>query len=317
VNAVPRPAISVAICTRDRPEKLVAALKSVIAQTVPNFEVLVVDQSRSPETSTLVHELMKGHRNVRYLRLDDVGLSKARNAAIQHIESELVAFTDDDCEVPAGWLETMARCLTLPSADLVFGQVMAPPDLAGREGLDGVTPILPISRRERLDGRHGFKVFGMGANCGLRRSAWARVGGFDDMLGSGGPLLSGEDFDFSYRIFRTGGSILLEPDLIVFHRGFRPIAEWPSTVRDYGMGVGSFYFKHVRLGDLRAAGMLVKTLLRETAGTTRKLVQARPARNQWSYTISLVRGMFRSLRFDVDPRLRIYRVRGDGPRAAA
>jgi hypothetical protein len=58
-------------------------------------------------------------------------------------------------------------------------------------------------------------------------------------------------------------------------------------------------------------------LLRETAGTTRKLVQARPARNQWSYTISLVRGMFRSLRFDVDPRLRIYRVRGDRPRAAA
>lgn len=317
MSGVPRPIMTVAICTRDRPQKLVAAVESVAAQTFFDFEVLVVDQSRSPETSTLVHELMRRHQNVRYLRLEEVGLSRARNAAIQNIDSELIAFTDDDCEVPAGWLETMARALLDPDVDLVFGQVTAPPDLAGREGRDGVTPILPISRRQRLDARHGFKVFGMGANCGLRRSAWERVGGFDNMLGTGGPLLSGEDFDFSYRIFRTGGTILLEPDLVVFHRGFRPIAEWPSTVRDYGMGVGSFYFKHVRLGDLRAAGMLARTLVRETAGTTRKLIRSRPARNQWSYTVSLVRGMGRSLQFDVDPRLRIYRKRERRPHAAA
>ncbi|HEV2034873.1 MAG TPA: glycosyltransferase family 2 protein [Candidatus Dormibacteraeota bacterium] len=312
-----RPSVSVAICTRDRPEKLVNAVESVTAQTFLDFEVLVVDQSRSPETSTLVHELMRRHQNVRYLRLDEVGLSRARNAAIQHSEADIIAFTDDDCEVPAGWLETMARCMLERGVDLVFGQVMAPPDLASREGIDGVTPILPIARRQRFNTRHGFKVFGMGANCGLRRSAWERVGGFDNMLGAGGPLLSGEDFDFSYRIFRTGGTILLEPDLVVFHRGFRPIAEWPSLVRDYGMGVGSFYFKHVRLGDLRAAGMLVRTLVRETAGTTRKLIRARPARNQWSYTVSLVRGMARSLQFDIDPRLRIYRVRAERRHAAA
>jgi GT2 family glycosyltransferase len=157
----------------------------------------------------------------------------------------------------------------------------------------------------------------MGANCALRRSAWERVGGFDNVLGAGGPLHSGEDFDFSYRIFRTGGTILLEPDLVVYHRGFRPLSEWPSTVRDYGLGVGSFYFKHVRLGDLHAAGMLARTLVRETAGATRKVIRAKPARNQWSYTVSLVRGMARSLEYDVDPQLRIYRQRPDRTRAAA
>jgi GT2 family glycosyltransferase len=157
----------------------------------------------------------------------------------------------------------------------------------------------------------------MGANSALRRSAWVRVGGFDNVLGAGGPLLSGEDFDFSYRIFRSGGTILLEPDLVVFHRGFRPISEWPKTVRDYGSGVGSFYFKHVRLGDLNAAGMLARTLIREAAGTTRKLIRAKPARNQWSYTVSLVRGMARSLQYDVDPRLRVYRQRPADTRAAA
>jgi len=309
--------MSVAICTRDRPERIAGAVESVLAQEFPDFELLVIDQSRSPVTSNLVHELMRRHQNLNYLRLEEVGLSRARNAAIEQTGADLVAFTDDDCEVSSGWLATMAGCLRDPAVDLVFGQVLAPPDLANREGLDGVTPVLPISRRQRLDAKAGFKVFGMGANCGLRRSAWERVGGFDNLLGAGGPLLSGEDFDFSYRIFRTGGTILLEPDLVVYHRGFRPLSEWPSTVRDYRMGVGSFYFKHVRLGDRKAAGMLLRTLVRETAGATRKLVRAKPARNQWSYTVSLVRGMARSLQFDVDPRLRLYRAHADGPQAAA
>jgi len=317
VTIVPRPDFSVAICTRDRPERIAGAVESVIAQEFPNFEVLVIDQSHSNLSATIVEQLRRRHPNLRYLALEEVGLSRARNAAIESAQADLVAFTDDDCEVPAGWLETMAGCFLDQELDLVFGQVLLPPDLFGREGRDGVTPMLPIPSRVRLDASSGFKVFGMGANCGLRRSAWARVGGFDTFLGTGGPMLAGEDFDFSYRIFRTGGAILLEPDLVVYHRGFRSLSEWPSTVRAYGVGVGSFYFKHVRLGDRRAAGMLLRTLLRETAGATRKLVRAKPARNQWSYAVSLVRGMARSLQFDVDPRLRVYRPRPDPPRTAA
>lgn len=312
-----RPQISVAICTRDRPDTLAAAVVSVIAQEHPSFEVIVVDQSTSPLSANVVRGLMQRHEQLRYMRLTEVGLSLARNCAIEHARADLVAFTDDDCEVPQGWLQTMARSLQDPEVDLIFGQVLAPPDFARREGVEGVTPMLPISRRQRLDGRTGFKVFGMGANCGLRRSAWERVGGFDNVLGAGGPLLSGEDFDFSYRIFRTGGAILLEPDLVVYHRGFRSLSEWPKTVRDYGLGVGSFYVKHVRMGDLRAAAMLARTLVRETAGATRKVIRAKPARNQWSYTVNLVRGMVRSFQYDVDPQLRIYRERTVRTRAAA
>ncbi len=311
-----RPLITVAICTRDRADQLAAAVESVAHQDFPRLEVMVVDQSSTPATSNAVHELRQRYPFVRYMQLTEVGLSRARNWAIQNASADLIPFTDDDCQAPAGWLQRMYECFDDRGVDLVFGQVVAPPDLAGREGQEGVTPVLPILRRERLDRRTGFKVFGMGANCGLRKSAWVRVGGFDNVLGAGGPLLSGEDFDFSYRVYRTGGAILLEPDLVVVHRGFRPIADWPKTVRDYGLGVGSFYFKHVRLGDLRAAGMLARTLLREAAGTTRKLIRAKPARNQWSYTVNLVRGMARSLEYDIDPHLRVYRRRSESRVAA-
>ena len=309
--------ITVAICTRDRPHHIVAAVRSVLAQDHPAFEVLVVDQTRSGATEAALAALRHGDVPLRYVHLDEVGISRARNCAMQNAHTELVAFTDDDCIVPEGWLRTMAASMADPRVELVWGQVLAPPELAAREARDGVTPVLPLAQRERLDARNGFRVFGMCANCGLRRSAWQRVGGFDNMLGTGSPLYSGEDFDISYRIFRTGGTVLLEPDLYVFHHGFRTLSDWSKTVRDYGLGVGSFYFKHVRMGDVRVAGMLALTLVREAGGTVRKLLRARPARNQWSYTVNLLRGIARSLRYDIDPRIRVYRERGAEPRVAA
>ena len=317
IAAEQNPPVTVAICTRERPHHIGAAVESVLAQEYPAFEVLIVDQSRTSSTSDIIRDVTSRHGNVRYVQLEEVGISRARNCAMENAATELVAFTDDDCVVPAGWLQTMVGAMREPNVELVWGQVLAPPELASREALDGVTPVLPITHRQRLDSRNGFRVFGMCANCGLRRSAWERVGGFDNMLGTGSPLYSGEDFDISYRVFRTGGTVLLEPDLYVYHRGFRPLSDWSKTVRDYGLGVGSFYFKHVRMGDVRVAAMLVRTLLRETAGTTRKLVRAKPARNQWSYTVNVVRGIVRSLQYDIDPDLRVYRRREDRPPLAA
>src|SRR5712691_4720063 len=99
MSVLRRPGMSVAICTRDRPERIAGAVESVLAQEFPDFELLVIDQSRSPVTSSLVHELMRRHPNLNYLRLEEVGLSRARNAAIEQTGADLVAFTDDDCEV--------------------------------------------------------------------------------------------------------------------------------------------------------------------------------------------------------------------------
>src|SRR5437667_452157 len=48
------PRISVVICTRDRPESIGKTLESVAAQDYPDYDVLVVDQSRGDETRRLV-----------------------------------------------------------------------------------------------------------------------------------------------------------------------------------------------------------------------------------------------------------------------
>lgn len=301
---------SVVICTRDRPDTIVRAVESVACQTYDDFDVLIVDQSRTDETRRLIEDLMARFPHLRYLHLDQAGLSRAYNAGIRHTRGEVLAFTDDDCVAPEGWLETIARrFIEQPDVALLYGQVLLPPEL-GSAGISGGTiPTLPIPQRQRLSQREGFKVFGMGANFAVRRSICKQIGGFDEILGGGGPLKSSQDFDFSYRVYRAGGTILLEPDVVVYHYGFRSHADWPATLKAYGIGDGAFYFKHVRAGDLFATGLLARVLFVNTARECKHTVFRGSHGAQWAYVRNVVRGMYGSLKFGVDRRQRRYYIR--------
>jgi glycosyltransferase involved in cell wall biosynthesis len=307
--------ISVVICTAGRPKVFGAALQSVLAQDYcGEFEVLILDQSRDDGTETIAQTLAGGDTRVRYWRLEQRGLSRAYNRGVAEARGELVAFTDDDCVAPPGWLRAIADAFARePETELLYGQVLGPIDPRDERHGEGVIPTLPITKLERLSKRDGFRVFGMGANFATRRRAWESLGGFDEILGGGGPLQSAQDFDYAYRVYRLGGTILLDPSVIVHHYGFRANAEWPETVGSYGIGVGGFYLKHVRAGDVYAGFLLVRSVLKVMARVLKRLVLARPTEVQRRYLAYVAKGMQRSLGFGVDRRLRLYYERSAGP----
>ena len=299
--------IAVVICTRERHQTIETAVRSVLNQTEAPREVLVVDQSLSDETEEIVQAIIADHPRVRYLRLQESGLSRAYNEGIRGTTADLVAFTDDDCVAPDGWLREVRRSFDdEPDVDLLYGQVLIPADLMNLENVEGVTPMLPIPARRRLNRGEGFQVFGMGANFAARRSVFSKVGGFDEVLGGGAPLQSSQDFDLAYRGYRRGLTILLNPDVIVYHYGFRPNQDWPATVRSYGIGVGGFYFKHVRLGDLYAARLLGGVLLIESLRMMKRLAVMKPARTRWIFLRNVVAGIHASLRFAIDKERMVY-----------
>ena len=301
------PAVSVVICTRDRPAELRLSLQSLIDQAIDSHEIIVIDQSTSDQTEQIVSEAAQGSTAVRYMRLSTPGLSRAYNTGIASARGELLAFTDDDCTASPNWLTAIQSAFAAdPEVALIYGQVLVPAELQKREGFEGVTPQLLIGARRRLGPKEGFMVFGMGANFAARRWACNRIQGFDEVLGGGGPLQSAQDFDFAYRLFRAGFAILLEPDAVVYHRGFRSLGDWPGVVRSYGIGVGGFYWKHVRAGDPYAARLLAAMLVRESAGVARKLLLRRPAGIQWKYVTSVFSGIRRSHQFKVDLDRRLY-----------
>ncbi len=302
-----RAGISVVICTADRPDTVGRAVQSVLEQLHDDLEVIVVDQSRDSRTEDIVAGLRAVDQRVRHVRLTERGLSRAYNRGVAEARHELLAFTDDDCVAPPGWLAAIGNAF-LEQLDvwLLYGQVLAPVEPEPRSE-PGVIPTLAIPRLERLSRKDGFRVFGMGANFAARRSLVMRLGGFDEVLGGGGPLQSAQDFDFAYRVHHQGGVILLDPRVVVHHYGFRSDAEWPATVRSYGVGVGGFYFKHVRAGDAYATRLLARLLAVGAVRLARRIVLARPTRLYRTYLRHLVVGMWRSRAYRVDRQLRLYR----------
>jgi glycosyltransferase involved in cell wall biosynthesis len=308
-DAPVRAPISVVICTRDRPDSFRPALDSVLAQDYPNFEVVVVDQSRGGDTEAIVAGARAGGAAVRYVYLDRPGLSRAYNAGVRSTTSELLAFTDDDVVAPRDWLSRIAAAFAAyPGSGLIYGQVLVAPELQARESKEGVTPGLPITKRRILDRRHGFRIFGMGANFAVRRRLFEHLGGFDEVLGGGGPLQSSQDFDFMYRVYRKGESTLLEPDVVVYHYGFRAYSDWPATVGSYGVGVGGFCLKHIRLGDLYAARVLGGFVGVAGLRMVKRVITLRAPGEQWTFLSSVLKGMRGSLAFPIDRRLRLYQV---------
>jgi glycosyltransferase involved in cell wall biosynthesis len=102
------PLVSVVVPTYARSEYLLTALESVVGQTYPNIELLIVDDgSPTPVESALSDVSLQGPtestRTVEFIRHEtNRGANAARNTGIDAASGEYIAFLDDDDY----WLET-------------------------------------------------------------------------------------------------------------------------------------------------------------------------------------------------------------------
>ncbi len=294
------PSISVVIPTKDRPDKVPQAVASVLANDHPSFDLTVIDQSQTMETEERLSDVAAADPRLHYFHVDETGLSRARNAGIRNSTGSILAFTDDDCVVPTHWVNDIAAVFEAEGdGSLMYGTVR--PFVAD----DYLTPFLDLKMPEKLSRADGFRIVGMGANFAVRRSLFDAIGAFDVALGAGGPLCAGEDFDFAYRTYLSGAVILLRPEVSVLHDGHRDRVEWPRLMRNYGIGDGAFYSKHVRCGDLRATRMLSGRLATMAARVAAKRVLRRPTHEN-TYLWGMLTGIRQGLRFDVDRDARNY-----------
>ena len=303
--------LSVVICTRDRPETIGQALESVAACRYPSFDVHIMDQSTTATTREIVHDVRRRSPatcRIHYHHLDRAGLSRAYNAGVRAAGGDVIACTDDDVVVPPDWLTRIAAALEAdPQAGLLYGQVLVPEALK-EASLAGtaIVPSFAFDRPERLAKGAGFRVCGMGANMAIRRTLFDGVGGFDEALGGGGPLRSSQDFDFALRAYRFGMAIVLRPEVRVDHYGTRTADQWEDTLRNYGIGDGAFYSKHIRCGDRLALWLFLKGIGRIRARQVVRLV----TRGRWfadAYADHLFQGIRDAWKFDIDREHRLYR----------
>ncbi len=238
---------SVLICTRDRPDEVARAVRSVLANP-QTFELIVVDQSDGPETKESLEELAADTR-LCYLHSMTRGKGAALNEGLRVAHGVVVLCTDDDCEVTPTWVCAMARVFEeSPTSAVAFCHVDTPPyDHAAGYIPDSKQPRRVLCSIRELRGRRG-----LGAGMAVRREVALELGGFDELLGPGSRFMSADDMDFAVRALVRGWHVYNTGDRPVLHHGFRTLEEGREHARRNFVGLGAVCAKPLRAGRVGA-----------------------------------------------------------------
>jgi len=297
--------VSVIVCTRDRPQDLRIALPSILASNFRDFELVVVDQSQSDETATIVTDAARQDARVRHVRDRGKGLSRARNIGVAETSGELIVFTDDDCEPEQDWLGTIVEALEEDeTAAAAFGTVMPAP-CDPRDGF--IVGYVP-KRRQRLTGRLAkMRDQGIGANMALRRQPLVDSGMFDEMLGAGAYFASMEDQEITYRLLRAGHAVLHVPDSRVLHHGLRDWTSGSPLMRKTYVAVAAAYMKYARMRDVGGVCLLLHEVRMAVTNVLDSAIHFRRPIGL-GRLVSLFVGMWRSFELEIEPRNVVYRT---------
>lgn len=254
----PPPLVTVVVATRDRHEQLTACLRSILDSTYPSFEVVVVDNAPSDQsTERTVAELSGSDPRVRYVRVDRPGASHARNVGATFGRGEIVAFTDDDAVVDRQWLAALGAglcddhrvaCVT----GLTVPSTLETPAQQAFETYGG----MGLGFRERVYDRDENRaetrlypytagVFGASNNVAFRRDEFLARGGFDEVLGPATPAYGAEDLDVFLSLILDGHRIAYQPAAIVRHEHRRDFPELYWQVFTYSAGFTALLTKWI------------------------------------------------------------------------
>jgi glycosyltransferase involved in cell wall biosynthesis len=111
--------VSVIIPCYNQAHFLSEAIESVLAQSYTHFEIVVVDDGSIDNTS----EMAVHYPEVRCIRQDNQGLSRARNTGLRHSRGEYLVFLDADDRLLPGALKAGLECFDAhPECAFVFGR---------------------------------------------------------------------------------------------------------------------------------------------------------------------------------------------------
>jgi glycosyltransferase involved in cell wall biosynthesis len=264
------PTISVVIALYNRFDRLKYSVESVLAQTLPVCEVILVDDGSTDDTPKLlpryISENAAWRERVLYLRQENQGPSVARNTGIAQAKGEWLAFNDDDDLWLPQKLEWQFRALDQfkgqCGACITDAWFMNNPymkmtlfQLAGKRHPEP-TGIIPdplkyMLERDPLMGLHPVWLQSLVTRTEIAR----RAGGFDP------ELRSGEDDEFVFRLGCETGLCFVSMPMVLIDR--TPPAErhvaasinWDKE--DFRLKMAQLRFeKRLRMNDRLPAGIL-------------------------------------------------------------
>lgn len=297
--------VTACICTHDRPGYVRDCLDGLARQTADpaSFEILVVDSASNPAAAEELVRLVAGHRGVRLIRLEQPGVSRARNAGAAAASGDYVAYIDDDAIPVEDWIERIHAAIgARPPPALIGGRILprweAPLPLWWPPSLRGVLSIIEAQGA----GEYGSAALPAGlepygANMAVHVRTLLAIGGFGRESGrQGRALLSDEDVQLAWALQDAGHSVRFDSSIVVHHQiqAARLTASWLLS-RLYWQGISTVRTRRI-LGRGHAVWrelprrLAVALLLAPSAMLPRDSTRLIACRWRLAYACGFIRG---------------------------
>ncbi|PLX78352.1 MAG: hypothetical protein C0616_14770 [Desulfuromonas sp.] len=216
------PALSVVICTYNRPRLLERALESLTRQTInpANLEVVVVDNNSTNDTAELIERFRPRLPHFQGLHENRQGLSFARNHGWRSSRGDFIAFLDDDACADPDWCERILTAFRTvsPAPASVGGMILPLYESPPPPWFDDDFEIRTWGDTAHFLGGEWGRFGFSGSNMAFPREILDRFGGFSTELGMvGGRLRLGEERELFYRIHPELPLFWYDPEIRVKH----------------------------------------------------------------------------------------------------
>ncbi len=255
------PRVTVIIPTHNREELVGRAVRGVLAQTLSDLEVILVDDASADGTPAAIAQL--DDPRLQFVRLaKNRGQSRALNEGIHRALGEWVAFLDDDDEWLPDKLDVqLARVSEVPDASAVYCRCF----LQTSDGLRS-----PRSHDAMPEGditndllRRGFPM--TPSAYVVRRGALLEVGGFDEALPAS------QDLDLWLRLSQAGHRFTSVPEPYVIYHAEH---DKPGVSGNAAAQLRAFVQMDRRWGPLMRERLGVEEYERWRGNRTKKLMKA-------------------------------------------
>ncbi len=217
---------SVIVPTHNRCDSLKKTIESIRRQDFKEFEIIVVNDGSSDGTGDYLSQL--AGNSVTAIHQPNLGPARARNAGIERARGAFVAFTDDDCVVPADWLTRLHSALGAGGIDIAGGAVKNILPGVFAETSQQMTNYFVRSLAN--SGRP--TTFLTSNNIAYRLDALRRAGGFDERFANPG----GEERALHMKILDEGGKSIYLPGCIIEHAHAFSFGSFLRQQYNYGKG---------------------------------------------------------------------------------
>jgi GT2 family glycosyltransferase len=177
---------------------------------------------------------------VKSLFVPQPGVSRARNAALEIAEGDIIALTDDDCRVEPDYIDKLYSAFFFDEGPIIRGGRV---ELGDKDDIPLTIQTSRVPAQLRIDQFPGGFI--NGSSFAFSRSVYLELGPYDERFGPGSTYPAADDTDYMVRALAAGIPVRFDPSFSVEHHHGRRGDEAMRRMRQaYSYADGAMFAKH-------------------------------------------------------------------------